>query len=141
MTLQDKNKTQFVILGDFVSAQPPYALPQELACQLLALGIAKTKCMESGKNSDEEFNAVLDEIKSKSRFMEFPPNISSSAGAPWPYQIIQITRPNRSPEKSLLLNLKWILRCSMILLRTVQILWGFTWGIEWLCTKKQPLNI
>ena len=65
MNLQNNNLSPFVVLGDFVPIKPSPPVPQEISSQLLALGMAKAKCVESGITSDKEADAVLQDIKTK----------------------------------------------------------------------------
>ena len=65
MNLQYKNLSPFVVLGDFTPVKPSPPIPQEITFQLLALGMAKAKCVESGIKSDEEADAILKDVKTK----------------------------------------------------------------------------
>ena len=65
MNIQHENLSPFVVLGDFTPVKPSPPIPQETLCQLLALGMAKAKCIESGIESDEEADAILQDVKTK----------------------------------------------------------------------------
>ena len=65
MYSQQENLSPSVVLGDFIPVKPSAPIPQEITCQLLALAMAKAKCIKSGINSDKEVNIIVNQMKAK----------------------------------------------------------------------------
>ncbi len=65
MIKQHFNNSPAVILADFVAVKPSPPISQEIACDILAIAIAKAKCIEHNVTDQKEIDVALNHARIK----------------------------------------------------------------------------